>query len=303
VISGPISALSINYLSTNYDSDNGLFIEKYAVHAVDKYSNPANAGSKIYVGAVNGMKIKVDRNGTIGYDSDNDKTDFNVTDVNLTEANVSEDDTLIVLANKDRLDGSYLGGWTIKELVDDNQTTLNEKYSGELTNLLNYVIGDEKRYDSCAETTRVIDFNSTDGSYEVNSNGIAYITAKYDPYLVGKTITFYANSDSKERVGVAIKRILFGTGIVDPGSLSCEAGDDNKNCKLTFGFDLEDSDEDLQNTLLAHTFVIETDNGGECNISYESSYTDCAGNYEVNVSVEKNNTCEVKWSNAVDYEY
>ena len=302
LISGPISAISINYLDTIYDADTGLFIEKYAVHAVDRYSNPANAGSKIYVGAINGMKIKKDKNGTIGYNSSDEVTEFNVTDVNLTASDIKEDDILAILASSDRLDSVYLGGWSIKEVVADDKLKFNEKYSGEVTDLLTYVIGNEKRYDGCSESIRLIDFNSTDGTYEIGSNGIAYISAKYDPFLVGKTVTFYANSNSDKRVGVAIKKILFGTGINNPGSLACEAGDENEICDLIFGIDLKDSSEQLENTLLKGTFI-RTDKNGECNITYESDYTNCSGAYTVRVSVEKNSTCNVEWSGAVDYEY
>lgn len=300
VLSGPISALSINYLSTTYDSDTGLFVNKYAVHAVDRYSNPANKGSKIYFGAINGVKVYADENGSIGID--NGKSEFNVTNINLDNKGVEELDTLIVLAGDNRLDENYLGGWLIDDIVDSDTISFKETYSGDSTNNLTFAIGNEKRYDRCDESVRVIDFDSTDGTYEIDDKGIAYITAKYDPFLVGHTVFFYANAVDNQRVGTSLKTILFGTGIDYPGEISCSAEEDkNTTCEVIFaGF--TSNGIAVKGAPLRGTFAL-YDDKGSCRLIDESNVTACDGSYVVSIDIEKNTTCTVRWTSAVDYEH
>jgi hypothetical protein len=248
------------------------------------------------------LKVYADKNATIGYDSDNDKTEFNVTDINLTKLDIEEKDTLAILANEDRLKETYLGGWLVDSVVDDDTLNLQQVYSDSTTDNITFVIGNEKRYDNCEDTVKLVDINSTDGTYEVDTNGIAYVSVKYDPYLVGKTVTFYANAVENKRVGTAIKTILFGTGISYAGEVSC-AADENKdtNCSVVLsGFNSENFD--LKHTLLQNNFAV-YDKDGSCSIVEESNRTDCAGNYNVVIQVEKNTTCSVRWTGAVDYEY
>ena len=306
VISGPISSISINYLGTEYDNNDGLFIERYAVHAVDKYSNPANAGSRIYMGAINGNKINKDKNGTIDFNNDKNVTEFNVTNVNLKDAGVEENDVVTILANNDRLDSSYLGGWTIKELIADSNLTLNEKYTGDKVDLLSYVIGNEKRYDSCSDSIRLIDFNSTNGSYEVGANGIAYISAKYDPFLVGKTISFYANADSNKRVGVSVKKILEGTGTTTNPTTITVTNDTNSSAdgNVSMQFNINNANMFLQNThLTKDNFIFVNGSSTGCKYTDINVTTDCNGIYWIQVTVPANSKCIVKWNSTFTEEY
>jgi hypothetical protein len=307
VASGPIHSISVNYLSTKYDTATGLYLEKYAIHAVDKYSNPAQEGSRIYFGAVNNKKVYAEQNGTIKVD--NDKTKFEAKDIKPNKEIVKRD-TLIVLPTEDRTEGPYLGGWIITNIEkdgDDYTFTLNEPYTFDKTDKLNFVIGDDKRFDKCYQTIALMDVDSSDGTYAINSDGVAYATLRYDPYLVGKTVTLYANSVTDERVGVAAKTILRGEGIIvsDNSVLSCTT-DSNKECKVTAI--LEDTlGYSLKDTPLKGTFIIDTtpdDADANCKIKSEDDRSACNGTFNITLeSNDKDKKCYVTWTKTIYTEY
>ena len=219
IISGPVSAISINPVSSTYNSDTGLFEHIYSIHAVDKYSNPVHAGTKITVGAVVNNKI-TGNNGELKPIQGSDTSKFYDSSKNFTNDLINN--TLIIIANQNHTSPSYLGGWIIQNIEDSTHLILASAFSGSDTTGLSYVIGDEKRFNSCDSTLAVADFDSSDKTYETNSNGIAMVKLRFDPYLIGKTITLYANSYQDKRVGISIKKILFNNNL-----LTLESNEDN----------------------------------------------------------------------------
>jgi hypothetical protein len=307
VVSGAISSISVNYLNTKYDTGTGLYIENYAIHAVDKYSNPATKGSKIYFGAVNNEKVFYENNGTI-YD-DNGQTKLDANDVNFSE--VKERDTLIVFPDSDRKYGEYLGGWLIDKITDngngDYTLELNEPYTLSKIDNLDYVIGNERRYDVCYKTIALVDVDSADGTYEVDKNGIAYAKLRYDPYLIGKTVALYANAVTDKRVGTASKTVLRGEKIIvsDNSTLGCETNS-SKECKVSVI--LEDSlGYTVKGTPLRGTFIIDTtptDADASCKIEVEDAVSACNGVFNITLKADdKDKKCYINWTNTIYTEY
>ncbi|WP_456479817.1 hypothetical protein [Nautilia sp.] len=302
--SGPIASISINYVSSSYDTTYGLFEDTYSIHAVDKYSNPARAGSKIVVGAIVGNKVwgnggKIDFNITIS------KTEF--TDTNGTLfTSVEDQDSVAVFANANRTDGSYLGGWIVDSKSSDNKTLyFTNDYNGTVVNALTYVIGNEKRNNSCTGGVAVADFDHQDGTYEIGDNGTTLLILRYDRYLVGKTVALYANSFQDKRIGVAMKRILWGTGVTGE-TKTCDATNATSkvNCLIQIGLSLNaDSSFKLENTQTGGYDIECKDGGYTVNSSGTTTKTDCNGLMDLNITVDAGASCSIKWNRSVVYEY
>jgi hypothetical protein len=304
ISSGPISSMSIVYSKTTYD---GVFFnDEYTVHAVDKFGNPANAGSKIYMGVVNGLRVDkdddelfVEKNGTIDYDSSNDITEFNLTNTDSDFSNVEEGDNVVILAEANRLDSKYLGGWVIGTKVDDKTLNFESKYFGDTTEKLTFVVGNENRYDGCEKTVKVADFDSADKTYTTDDNGNAKLTLRYDPYLIGKDVYIYANSYSDKRVGTALRKKLWGTGIPVPASLTCTAPDSgSKTCTFDFVLTPSDSPKVLQDVRIGGFKL-----SGECTVKSTDLLTECDGVVSITVDTPAKKSCTVQWNGSIQYEH
>ena len=211
IISGPVSAISINSIGSSFNKENGLFERTFAIHAVDRYSNPVQAGTKITVGAVINKKIS-GTNGEIVPIANADYSEFK--DGLKNFSNDLLNNTLIVIGNAIHKDPLYLGGWIVDSIKDVHTLQLASTYSGETTTGLSYVIGDEKRFNSCDSTLALADFDSANKVYQTDNNGIAIVKLRFDPYLIGKTVALYANSYQDKRVGVSIKEVLFNNELI-----------------------------------------------------------------------------------------
>jgi len=306
ISSGPISAMSINYVDSSYDSENALFVDNYSIHAVDRFGNPANAGSKLYVGVVNDVKIDgngnelyLENNGAIRYDSVRELTEFKLLNSNYKFDTVKEGDNVVILASKNRHDPAYLGGWIVEEVVNDSTIRFSSKYLGEIANNLKFVLGNEYRYDSCEDTVRVADFDSSDKTYVTDEGGNAKLKLRYDSYLIGKDVYIYANSYSDKRVGIALKRKLWGTGIPIPGAKTCSAPkDSSKKCSFDFTLYPNNSPEVLRNVKIGGFSL-----NGSCKIEYEDLETGCDGTVSVEVNTTANSSCSVTWDGSIQYEH
>jgi len=208
IISGPVNTISINDNGSSFNSETGLFEHMYTIHAVDKYSNPVQNGTKIKVGAIVN-KIISSNNGAIKPNTYN--SEFNDTTLDFNDSIIN--DTLVIFADNSHQNPSYLGGWIIDDVLNNHKLTLLNTFEGNATTNLSYVVGDERRLNSCESTLAVADFDNTDKTYST-TNGLAFIKLIYDPYLTGHTITLYANSFQEKRVGISKKEILFNNKIL-----------------------------------------------------------------------------------------
>jgi hypothetical protein len=302
--SGPISSISINYVSSSYDDNTGLFEDIYSIHAVDKYSNPARAGSKIVVGAIVGKKI-FSKTGKIQFNTATDRTEFSDSNNTITFTSVEQKDSVAIFADENRTDGSYLGGWIVDSKSSDDKTLyFSNEYNGSAIDALSYVIGNEKINNACTGGVAVADFNHKDGTYEIGEDGTTLLKLRYDRYLVGKTISIYANSYQDKRVGIAMKRILWGTG-VSSNALVCDnsSGSSDINCSLRFTLTLKAGNGAfyLRNvTTGGYNIVCKN---GNYKINGSDTTTDCSGQMELNISVTGGATCTANWNGSVVYEY
>ena len=303
ISSGPAHSISIIYLNSAYDDTKGLYEDSYTIHAVDKFGNPAKEGTRIYAGVVNGLDkngsndtyIYGDANGIIYNDFDLNETDFNVSTTFVLD-NVQDSDTLVVLANEDRVDSRYLGGWSIKE-INNNQLILQSIYSGNQTDKLTFVIGNEKRYNKYDYSIALADIDSIDKTYTIDENGTATLKLRYGPYMVGKNVFIYANSQSDQRVGIAIQRLLSGTGIKST-TYTCSGGDSGKTCDVKLTITMNDRDEPVRYVTVGG-FVYD----GCSLVSIDRTGTLRDGVVELHVNAPANKSCDVTWDHSIISEY
>ena len=219
IMSGPISSISLNYISTEANSENGLFYDYYNVHAVDKYANPVNDGSHFHPTLICGGNEKnttapatiipafADANSSFGEISkgpeytifeDIHNRPFDVVNPNR--------DRLIVLPTNDASSKNYIGAWTISQVFGDYELALEEDYYGQDAKGLRYIVGDEDRLiNGEIHVADVTDAN--DGqNYTIDGNGTAKIKVAYDPSFVAHTYTLSATAYSENsRSGTAVK--------------------------------------------------------------------------------------------------
>ncbi len=248
-----------------YDKyNNGLYVDKFTLHVVDKYGNKAKDGTYVHVGTVNNLKQNLNTNlytpqlGTTGafvtannsFRFDNNLTLSNV--ISDNESSVDNKDTIVILPNAQRNDPRYLGGWRIREIQSNNQElTMWDTYTwAEDKNGLSFAIGDDKKFNSCDATlANAAIYSDTD--YKVK-DGIVNIELRYGPYMVGKTVFLYANTKiDGERIGISRKIDLKGTGITDM-TYTCDASDKDaypsgRTCNWTGYLKFNDSGVTVKN--------------------------------------------------------
>ena len=306
IVSGLPASISIIYLESSFE--NGLYIDRYKIFATDKFNNPAKDGSKILVGAVSGLsKDIIGRDIYVGESSVFKGTiqnrvsgiEFSVKNTFFDPSgffeNVKIGETLIVLANKDKFDSSYLGGWTIKDKIDNSTLLLEGDVDINETGL-SYVIGDEKRFDPCDGQPKFVNFEKE--SYFLNRGGEVNLTLKYPPFFVGKDVYLYVNSiiDGK-RVGASMRKKLFGTGIT-ADEVTCSNGEKCGEIQFT----LNDSNFPLTyQDFTSENFIYE----GDCNKSNINNIinTGCDGTIDLNISADTNGSCTIKWDGSIPYEH
>ncbi len=303
VASGPISSISLVYSDTVYDS--GLFLNTYIVHAVDKYGNPANKGEQIYAGVVNGLRISSGDGvtplyGQTGTMHNGTLARFSVAGSTLQFGNVqAHRDRVVVLANENRHDAKYLGGWLIQSIDSPTILTLDDRYSDTDAANLTFAIGSEDRVDTCGDSLALADLDSKDGSYTVGDDGTAKLTLRYDPYLIGKDIFMYVNSyTSSGRVGTSLKEKLWGKGITATDKTCTTVG----NCSTTLSFTIDDTGgKALQNVAVPIKYE------GSCQFisgkTVNVAALGCSGTIytEVN-STDDGDPCVISWGGTVSYD-
>lgn len=267
--SSSISIIPVPKESAYDKYQNGLYIEKFTLHVVDKYGNKAKDGTFVHVGTINNLK----KDNTINlYDKQLgtkgaftvDTNTFNF-DNNLNLSNVNSDneqaiddkDTIVILPNATRNDPRYLGGWRIESLSATNNAPFKlwESYAWEDKSGLSFAIGDDKKYNQCDSTLANAAIYS-DSDYKVK-DGIVNVELRYGPYMVGKSVFLYANSlIDNERIGISRKVDLAGTGIADM-TYTCDASDMNtsRTCPWTGYLKFNDSGEDVKDVYIGRRYT------------------------------------------------
>ncbi len=202
IMSGAISSISLNYISTKADADTGLFYDYYNVHAVDKYANPVNNGGHFHPTLICGgnennatapatiIPANADTNSSFGeIRKGPEYTIFQDTQNRPFDKVDASRDRLIVLPTADASNKNYIGGWTISNVFGDYELGLEEDYYGKDAKGLRYIVGDEDRL-LMGEVHVASVTDANDGQdYTIDGNGVAKIKVAYDPALVSHTYT------------------------------------------------------------------------------------------------------------------
>ena len=196
------TALSLVYMETIAEEGSGKIINRYRVHAVDKKSNQPRVGIPVSMSLINNARvIQLNNKGAI------DKNATLVTFIDTTKSfsKVEKEDNLIVLPTEDRMDASYLGGWTVEEVQTDTKLKLFESdinLTKNDKNNLNYVIGNEVRL--VGGQIAVADVKNVNNDTTTDENGYIIFDVTFDPKLAGHTVTLEAHGDiDGQRVGVS----------------------------------------------------------------------------------------------------
>jgi len=285
VIKNQTASIAMNSYGTHWASDLGLYVQQYVIHVVDKYGNKAKDGTYVSIGAINDPKLYTMGRNTSGtpinttasLTTDKQFTlETNDPDINLNKIDI--EDNVIILANRERNDPSYLGGWSIGTIDNSTKMTLFDDYTGNaklnISNIdhLSFVIGDEERFNECYSTIANGAFYFPNGT--TVQDGIVKAEFRYQPYLVGKTVFLYANAVvDGEKIGISRRVPLTGEGL-KPVTASCknESNTTLPSCSVRVVMALKGSDKLAR---WVQPGAVIKDNANFSNITV--SNTECSG--------------------------
>lgn len=284
IFSGPATAMSITYKGTGQDTAANQFIEQMVVQLSDKWGNPVNTGPSIYAGALAGYTHSTGSvtgneylvNETAVATIATDPLGAKLTDtsgIDLTEVD-PYNDVLVSFGNGYTYQVS--GKWDIDSVVGAD-IFLKDTYTEADVNDMGFAIGHNYRQDVCRfGEENVLQVDSGDGTYQVNSDGYAVVNVNYDYNLVGKKVMLYVNLigmvnslGDEMRLGEVKRMTLRGHGIDSPGVFNIPKG---FNGTVTFhNFGLIDTAEYLRN---AHFSFRQIETTGDVNATYDASSND-----------------------------
>ncbi len=303
VMSGLPSAISISYLSSGQDKSRAKYIDKFVVSVTDEYGNRVNTQPNISLGAVVGYavdgreadgkesantkrlfygKIDIDSgvaNGIIDDLGDNDVHKTTFRDDTPARSDVfqyvnregNNSDKLILFGRGKSYNA--MGKWDFNK-DSDSILNLEDNYLGEIKDGLYYAVGHNYYQDQCLDDGREW-LGTTDAeSYQLDSEGSAVISYKYDYKLMGKDAMIWVNLNGYQpdieknvRIGEAIKHTLRGQGIISKPSGGYSL-DKNETTTVTFDIWHKDSVEAYRNAKFGYRVV----EGSNCMvIGFQSS--------------------------------
>ena len=233
IFSGPPTAISISYASTEVDNEFAKFKENLVVTVTDKYFNYVNSTPGISVSMIAGYTL--DGAGDRLYQEPNldgvhtdKKGTMNTGSPTTFDANNSAEDTFgnVDIGNEflatfgQGYSYAASGSWNIAT-AEATQLILDEQFdSNETLNNLGYAVGNNFRQDTCRageEWVGTVSLDSENG--KLNANGLAQVAVNYDYYLAGKDVVvavnivgYTASTDTTSKIGEAKKITLRSTG-------------------------------------------------------------------------------------------
>ncbi len=307
------SSMAIVPIGSRYE--NGLFVDKFLIHVVDSYGNKAEDGTQISTGVINNPKLYSksvqqttnlnDENTIFDIIHNNNKAYFNTYKATIDQTNkqvilpngsidinkdiITASDTFIALANKEQHKAQNLGGWDIKSIDSDHTISLISLDGDINVSDINYVIGDEARYDECSDTM----MNAAASTFETTDvkDGIAYAELRYVPAMVGKSVFIYANSKlNNKRIGISRKVTLKGLGL-SKATMSCDYKDTGSECHMRYKMMLVGP----ENTPAQNVYIEQPTLAGPKVYNYATaSKIDCFGWTTVSIyGIDENKTATV----------
>lgn len=225
VLSGPPSAISLSYASSENVPDDAKFIEKWVVTVTDKYNNLVNTNPAISMGmitgyvqdssntATNAPNYLYFESGASMYASSNKLVTVNDVFENIDQLN----ETLVTFGDGFTYDAS--GKWDIASNTADT-IYLSDDYDGEDVTEMGFAVGYNHRQDTCeAGVEWVANVYPANGGYTLDDTGKMVINVEYDYYLVGKSTVLSVNlvgqsgTGKSVRIGEGRKITLRGNGL------------------------------------------------------------------------------------------
>lgn len=230
VLSGPPTAMSISYASTSWDEEYAKLQEHIVVTVTDKYFNPVNTNPAITAGVVAGYaKDAVTGNNMFHLPDSattgtlNPTTKIFTTNNGTDFSNVDElNEVLVTFGQGYTYDASGKWDFTTSGAAGINELAIIDDYESTATRSnLGFAVGNNFRQDVCRKGREWVgSVKSEDGTYKLDSRGMAKLTLEYDYYLTGKDVVFWANivGSTNEtaiigKIGEATELTLRGTGL------------------------------------------------------------------------------------------
>ena len=247
VMSGPPSAISISYLSSSQDFRRGKYEEKFAVSVTDEYGNKVNTQPYISLGAIVGYSVdgsapsSEETNNTkrLYYGKDNiangtangliDALDDDMVNTTQFEETLNSDVFKWIKADKKNSDKlvvfgvgknyEAMGKWDFNK-INNSTLSLQDDYFGINRDELFYAVGHNYYQDQCQDDGREWRGSTDSEKYQLDKEGTAVVSYKYDYQLMGKDALIWVNlngyqSDTAKhtRIGEVLKHTLLGKGI------------------------------------------------------------------------------------------
>jgi hypothetical protein len=205
VLSAEATAFSINDAGVKYNALTKQFEHKFIVQATDNSGNNVSSTGFINVSAMAGFAkdaagkdILYGRHsgGISGILSPNNGTGM----LELTGAapfnttNIKENRAFVAIGG-DVETYEANGKWNLNEIISGNTLTFSNEYTGQTHDDLVVAVGYNFRDKFCtsAREESVVVVDSTDGSYLLDATGKAFVTLKYDAYMIGKRVMILVN--------------------------------------------------------------------------------------------------------------
>ena len=266
-MSGPPSAISISYLSSDQDSERAKYEEKFAISVTDEYGNRVNTRPYISLGAVIGYAVD-GREASSNESSKTKRLYYGKSDIDGGFANGlldSLDDERVNTTqfedtlrpdvfkwvntdgkNSDKLlifgeakNYEAMGKWDFKK-VNNNTLSLEDDYFGINRDELFYAVGHNYYQDPCRDDGREWLGNTDSEKYQLDEEGTVIVSYKYDYQLMGKDALVWVNlngfqSDTAKqtRIGEVVKHTLLGKGLRKEPSSGYNL-DKNETTSVTF---------------------------------------------------------------------
>ncbi len=208
VLAGPPSAFSINSAGISYNFETKQFEHKYLVQAVDNSGNPIASEGIINVSAMasfakdaTGREMLygryADQNESITatLSSDNNKGQIVMSGIApFDTAHVDKDRAFVALFG-DVNSYEASGKWNIDSILGNDSLGFSNQYLGGDYSGLGLAVGYNYRDKFCSSgyEESVVIVDSTDGTYVLNKEGKAFVTLKFDSYMIGKRIAILVN--------------------------------------------------------------------------------------------------------------
>ncbi|MDF1876756.1 hypothetical protein JHD47_02880 [Sulfurimonas sp. SAG-AH-194-L11] len=230
VLSGPPSAISLSYASTEQVASRAKFLEKWVVTVTDKYNNLVNSNPSVSVGMLAGftqsssattnpgnyLHFVPDAAGSGGISATNDT--FTAPAGVFSNVDI-QNDVLAVYGTGYKYDAS--GKWDINTINSASVLNLKDDYNSTDRTGLGFAVGNNQREDTCQIGTKWVANVYADGNIPIiDSTGTMVINVEYDYYLVGKSTILWVNlvgiqnsTGEQLRIGEARKINLRGQGL------------------------------------------------------------------------------------------